>query len=336
MALEDTVNKIIELVAEITKRDVDDVVRSDKWGEYNFDECRDDLERAYSVIRPLPELPLESILQANAGSIQKQLGALNTAINNAAEFSVKTDNAAHERDTLAVALSRHAQATWTGIAPWIGYLFFQADDATEGLKKIRESQGHVDNELVSFLKKKDDGLAQIENAVTAAKEIAGKAGVGHFTEDFANEAKSHNSASIKWLVATVVFAVAAGSVAYHFGTAQQVPEEVAAILQYTTMRIVILGLLFTGTVWCGRMYKTNKHQQSINKHRANALQTFQAFVEATDDPAIRDAVLMETTRSIFTIAPSGYLGEIDKSPDAGSRIVQVIKAASKSATEDKG
>ena len=73
MALEDTVNKIIELVAEITKRDVDDVVRSDKWGEYNFDECRDDLERAYSVIRPLPELPLESILQANAGSIQKQL-----------------------------------------------------------------------------------------------------------------------------------------------------------------------------------------------------------------------------------------------------------------------
>ena len=336
MALEETVNEIIMLVAEITKRDVDDVVRSDKWGEYNFDECRDDLESAYSVIRPLPELPLESILQAPAGSIQKQLGALNTAIKNTAEFSVKADNAAHERDALAAALIKHAQATWTAIAPWIGYLFFQAEDATEGLKKIRESQGHVDNALVSFLKKADDGQTQIENAVAAAKEVAGKAGVGHFTEDFANEAEAHNTAAFRWLVATVVFAVAAGSVAYHFGTAQQVPEEVAAILQYTTMRIVILGLLFTGTVWCGRMYKTNKHQQSINKHRANALQTFQAFVEATKDPAVRDAVLMETTRSIFTIAPSGYLGEIDKSPDAGSKIVEVIKAASKSATEDKG
>lgn len=336
MALEETVNKIIELVAEITKRDVDDVVRSNKWGEYNFDECRDDLEVAYSVIRPLPELPLESILQANAERMRQQLDALGGAIKNTAEFSVKTDNAAHTRDALAKALSKHAQATWNQIAPWIGYLFFQVEDATEGLKKIRESQGHVDNALASFLKKADDGQTQIENAVTAAKEVAGMAGVGHFTEDFANEAKTHNTAAIKWLVATVVFAVAAGSVAYHFGTAQQVPEEVAAILQYTTMRIVILGLLFTGTIWCGRMYKTNKHQESINKHRANALQTFQAFVEATDDPAIRDAVLMETTRSIFTIAPSGYLGEIDKSPDAGSRIVEVIKAASKSATEDKG
>ena len=102
------------------------------------------------------------------------------------------------------------------------------------------------------------------------------------------------------------------------------------------MRIVILGLLFTGTIWCGRMYKTNKHQESINKHRANALQTFQAFVEATIDPAVRDAVLMETTRSIFTITPSGYLGEPDNRSETGSKVVEVIKVASKAATEDKG
>ncbi len=336
MALEETVNKIIELVAEIIKRDVDDVVRSNKWGEYNFDECRDDLEAAYSVIRPLLELPLESILQAHAADFQKQLGVLRDTINNVTEFTVKQDAPAQNRDQLSVALIKQSQAVWNRIAPWIGYLFFQAGDVSEGLKKIRESQGHVDNALVNFLEKADDGQTQIEKAVAAAKEVAGKAGVGHFTEDFANEAEAHNTAAFRWLVATVVFAVAAGSVAYHFGTAQQVPEEVAAILQYTTMRIVILGLLFTGTIWCGRMYKTNKHQESINKHRANALQTFQAFVEATKDPAVRDAVLMETTRSIFTIAPSGYLGDIDKSPDAGSRIVEVIKAASKSATEDKG
>ena len=117
----------------------------------------------------------------------------------------------------------------------------------------------------------------------------------------------------------MILVVATGVVAYIFGTASKVPLEIPALLQYTTMKVVILGLLFTSTIWCGRMYRTNKHQQSINKHRANALRTFQAFVEATNDPAIRDAVLLETTRSIFAITPSGYLGEIDKSPDTGQK-----------------
>ena len=84
------------------------------------------------------------------------------------------------------------------------------------------------------------------------------------------------------------------------------------------------------------MYKTNKHQESVNKHRANALKTFQAFVEATNDPTVRDAVLMETTRSIFAFTPSGYLSESDRGPDAGSRVVEVIKAASKVATKGEG
>lgn len=336
MATEKTVNEIIRLVIEITKRDVSGVVTNRKWGEYNFDDCRDDLEDAYSVIRPLYELPLDSILQPTAVGIQNQLGTLRDAINNVTNFTVKQDAPEQNRNELANGLIAQSQATWNQIAPWIGYLFFQAGDVSEGLKKITEARGHVDDALKDFLEKSDDGKTQIEKAVTAAKEVAGKAGVGHFTEDFANEAKARNTAAIGWLVATVVFAIATGLVAYNFGTAQQVPEAIPALLQYTTMRIVILGLLFTGTIWCGRMYKTNKHQESINKHRANALQTFQAFVEATIDPAVRDAVLMETTRSIFTITSSGYLGEPDSSSDTGSKVVEVIKVASKAATKDKG
>ena len=336
MATKETVDELVVLVSEITKRDVGDVVRNDKWGEYNFDDCRDDLEVAYAVIRPFPELPIESLLQANAVDMQNQLGLLRDAINNVTEFTVRGDAPEQKRNELAGALIEQAQATWNQIAPWIGYLFFQAGDVSEGLKKIAESRGHVDNALKDFLEKADDGQTRIEKAVTAAKEVAGKAGVGHFTENFANEAKGQNTAAHRWLAATVLFAIATAAAALIFGNASEVPDAIPALLQYTTMRIVILGLLFTGTIWCGRMYKTNKHQESINKHRANALQTFQAFVEATIDPAVRDAVLMETTRSIFTITPSGYLGEPDNRSETGSKVVEVIKVASKAATEDKG
>ena len=117
MATEETVSEIIKLVADITERDVADVVRNSKWGEYNFDDCRNDLEAAYSVIRPILELPLESILQGTATDFQTRLGGLRDAINNVTEFSVKEDTPANKRDVLAAALNKHSQSTWQLIAP---------------------------------------------------------------------------------------------------------------------------------------------------------------------------------------------------------------------------
>ena len=150
MATKETVDALVNLVVEITKRDVNDLVKDSKWGEYNFDDCRDDLEAAFAVVRPLPELPLESILDSIAVGFNAQLSNLSAAINNLTEFTVKQDAPEQNRDVLANAPNSQAQATWSLIAPWIGYLFFQAGDVSEGLKKIRESQGSVDDALVKL------------------------------------------------------------------------------------------------------------------------------------------------------------------------------------------
>jgi hypothetical protein len=82
----------------------------------------------------------------------------------------------------------------------------------------------------------------------------------------------------------------------------------------------------TATVWCGRIYKATKHQAVTNQHRANALKTFQAFVKAALDDATRDAVLLETTRSIFTIAPSGYLETSEPSAEPVSKLMEIIRS----------
>ena len=91
MATRETVDALVNLVVEITKRDVNDLVKDSKWGEYNFDDCRDDLEAAFAVVRPLPELPLESILDSIAVGFNAQLSNLSAAINNLTEFTVKQD-----------------------------------------------------------------------------------------------------------------------------------------------------------------------------------------------------------------------------------------------------
>jgi hypothetical protein len=71
------------------------------------------------------------------------------------------------------------------------------------------------------------------------------------------------------------------------------------------------------------------HQSVINRHRANALKTFQAFVKASNDEKIRDAVLLETTRSIFSISPSGYIDAKADHTDNPTTVLEFVRDSSK-------
>jgi hypothetical protein len=166
-------------------------------------------------------------------------------------------------------------------------------------------------------------------------EAAASVGVAHFTADFNAESSSQDESAERWLKATAGVAVLtlAASIALVFVPIQ--PDATTPqVIQMFTSKVVILGLLFTATIWCGRLYKAARHQGSINKHRANALRTFQAFTKAASDDAARNAILMETTKSIFAITPTGYLDN-ESAPDGGFRIVEVVKHATQAVASVK-
>lgn len=149
-----------------------------------------------------------------------------------------------------------------------------------------------------------------------------------FTSDFAREASDLEIAAKNWLIATGILAVAtivAALIPIFFPLGKDATN--VQIVQYMTSKLVILAVFLTTTIWCGRIYKATKHQVATNSHRANALKTFQAFVKAASDDPTRNAVLLETTRSIFAIAPSGYLQTIDTLSDSGTKVLEIIKSA---------
>ena len=108
------------------------------------------------------------------------------------------------------------------------------------------------------------------------------------------------------------------------------PENQYSLIQFSTSKIVILAMLIGITAWCAGNYKANKHQATVGRFKAHALRTFQAFVQASDNPAVKDAVLLETTRAIFTHAQSGYL-KGEALSESAPRILELIKGNSDSA-----
>ena len=64
------------------------------------------------------------------------------------------------------------------------------------------------------------------------------------------------------------------------------------------------------------------HNLSIlNRHRALGIRTFRAFSAAASDARTKDAVLMETTHSIFSNSATGLIN--DPANDAEPNIIQI-------------
>ncbi len=176
---------------------------------------------------------------------------------------------------------------------------------------------------------------EIGDIIVVAREAAASVGVAHFTADFNAEADKQDQSAEKWLKTTAGLATATILAALLMVFVPVKPEATTPqVIQLFTSKAVILGLLFTATIWCGRLYKAARHQSAVNKHRANALRTFQAFTKAASDDDARNAVLMETTKSIFALTPSGYL-ENESAPDGGLKIVEIVKHATQAAASVK-
>jgi hypothetical protein len=78
-------------------------------------------------------------------------------------------------------------------------------------------------------------------------------------------------------------------------------------IQLAISKLIVLSVLYFAIIWGSRNYSAHRHNVVINKHRQNALSTFQAFVNAAEDKATKNAVLLRSTETIFSPNASGYL-----------------------------
>ena len=72
------------------------------------------------------------------------------------------------------------------------------------------------------------------------------------------------------------------------------------------------------------MYRAHRHNFVINRHRLNALSTFEAFAKATDDQQIKNAVLLQATQCIFGPQPTGYISGESES-EGYPQILEIVR-----------
>ena len=90
--------------------------------------------------------------------------------------------------------------------------------------------------------------------------------------------------------------------------------------------IAILALFYSAAFWCSKNYRASMHQYSICKTKEVMLSTFKTFIDASGgDPDLKNAVLLETTKSIFSHIDSGFNNSKETNVDLSSKILEATK-----------
>ena len=112
-------------------------------------------------------------------------------------------------------------------------------------------------------------------------------------------------------------------------------SQLSAILQNLFAQGFFLSLIYLLLNRSIKNYTAEKHLETINRHRQNALATFEAFAEAAgENQETRDAVLLASTDAIFEANQSGYLSTRTSRSDSANPIQQVVRAVIPSKSSD--
>ena len=319
--LRTTINEIYEFSIE------EDLIKAEELGtRMNFEPLRETINKIFSLVKRIDNSRVEEAPDAIARPLREQLLAIKDRFQNLKNFDITHSNIERNRTNLISQVKASYDELIVRAIPVFNFEeLFEGNSLNEEANNAKLLIKNLGSLTKEFNKKAASAEKEIQEMVENVKSFATTAGVAKHSEVFKNESILHEGEASKWKSATIWLLVGITIIAMGmtlFGL-YQVEEE--SILQFSISKIVILTTLFYALTITNRNYKAHKHNAVLNKHRQNALTTFETFAEAAGaDETTKNAVLLETTHAIFSSQQTGYL----KNPgeqESNSKIIEIFK-----------
>jgi hypothetical protein len=326
MAIDQAVADLKKAIDGVLAYPKDTLIHRPKWGEITFESAKRDFDRVFDVLNHLKLLPLEYLTDQVVSSITNEINQVKAVFDQIDKFNIQVQNPAQTRDSIVNTLHTRTDSLYTQASPWIPFLAYQRGDVSKNIERLTSA---VSDAQVIIEKAKGEIAAkktEIDGIVIKAREASAAAGAAIFTQDFQNESVLSANRAKPWLRATWILAASTLVIAVLMWFFTESGLDQSQIWQRLTTKLAILALLISATAWCGKIYKALMHQSIVNRHKALSLQTFQAFSAAASDVATKDAVLLQTTRSIFSDAGTGFIDGQQRSSESDIKVLEVLKS----------
>lgn len=328
------VDQVRRDLSNLTRLSVEDFTRPEQLGErYSLTEIEWPISRLLELgedaveAAPLTDLP-RSTLEDIAGRLKTVHDYLETILDYSPDDQEVTKKEAINKAEEAYRILHESLAPIIAIGRHEGGR--PAEELRSEVKSAKEELNRVRSQMRAY---RDEAQEKIEHA----RKAAGDTGAVRQGEWFKQEATTAGKSAKKWLVATIILATLTLFTALAFlllslpkppgwGVLSPSTWTTGQALQIGLSKFVILAVEASSTVWSARIYRANSHNQTVNRHRANTVKTFQAFSDFAESASTQDAVLRKGAASIFAPQPSGYLrGQRDAEQGPGLNTIDSIR-----------
>lgn len=332
-----------KVLAELVQVKPEDLVRESELGrELNFDAGLPYFTRTLRLFTDLAQSNLDTIPFQRLNQLTNAARQALTQFQRVQTFSIQQhpQNPAGVRDQLIEQIRDSYDVYFDQISPIIAYSVRKGTDFQRLEDEARKAVERLNSIVADKEKSLTATLAEIEGTLEKVRRAAQEAGVAQHSIHFKDEANEHKLAARRWLCATAVLACLSTAFAgvslyyYIYYTALLATLTGSQSIQLAVAKLIGFSVLLSATLWSGRIYRAHRHNYVVNKHRQNALSTFETFVKAAgNDEQTKNAVLLQATQCIFSPQHTGY---ITHEPDSGGypQVLEIIRGISRS--QEKG
>lgn len=324
------IHALSQLLDHLKTLDAGSLAREELGPSLNFRQFVPIFARTLRLFKGLSECDLDTVPHQVLNKILNHASTTKAQFQAIQQFSLENSpsNPINSRDALANNIEGQYQAIFDLVSPIIAYSLRTGTD----FGKLETQAGAMVEELGVLISNNEErvkqNLVEIEEIVKKVRHAAQDVGVTQHNLLFNDEAKEYQASANTWLMITGGLAIATLTAAigllfvYLWGD-----EKFTAKLQslnLIALKVFIFGVLISATFWAGRIYRSHQHNYVVNKHRANALSTFETFVKGAGDDQTKSAVLLQSTQCIFSAQPSGY---ISQEPEGGmyKQILEIVR-----------
>ena len=184
----------------------------------------------------------------------------------------------------------------------------------------------VDDDFGGGLARARNDLSRLEARIAAIGEsiadLGGKLAVAKTAESFRREARSGIWWMVLWGTAT---ALLIGGLVWYAETVPPTAPADATLWAVLATRVVVLSAFSVSIAVSIGMLRGAAHNHVLNRHRYNALSTFQLFYDDEHPDEVRQAAITHAMQAAFAARATGMTGR--ESPGVGSETLVKTVAA---------
>lgn len=321
-----------ESLVRIQKFDPASLSREEELGrELSFQEVVPAARRLLGLYNQISQTVLEDFPLTQLNSLKSQADADYNRFSEILQFSPKQDNAYNVHNDLIQKIDQAYQATFNALHPMIAHSTSKSADFKRLETEARAMLQTITDKAHELTQRLENDKKVSEQILEDIRKVAAEQGVSQQATYFRDAAKEHEDDASIWQKRIIWLAIILGIYAILTIALHKIPwikpEDLYQAVQLTISKVLIFAVLSYVLYLSTKNYLAQKHNAVINKHRQNALMTYEALVDAAKEASNKEIILTHASACIFAPQPTGYTGGQTPEGPVAKSVVELLTSS---------